>query len=443
MTAYCIRVVKLALGVAAPAEEKQTVWKRIYQIADDAWKAANWVASGQYLNDQMVRRIYARRGIDAKTDKDQVIAVENDFQEYFGTKRQAATERDIKAQFPNLPPCVTNPLNRVVTANYNKEKGDMLMGNRSLRTYRKGMPIQTTKAAVVLSQGDGDHMVTWKLSRNEHIAFTIYYGRDRANFRHTVQQIIDGGLDYSAPSIQVKNKKLYLLLPVKDPKRDADVDAGLSVGVNLGMVHPAYVCLSDGTKDKAIGSRDDFSRVRIQMQERRRRVQASLVSTRGGKGRQKKLKALEHIGKKERNFARQYNHFVSKQVVEFAAKHRAGVIKIEMLEGFGSDHRHAFVLRNWSYFEMQEMIKYKAERIGIKVVHVDPFRVSQTCSQCGYWEEGQIDAAARKMTCRGCGCVMDVDHNAALNDAVSTKIVTKKEDCQFYRLGLQPKGEAA
>jgi hypothetical protein len=36
---------------------------------------------------------------------------------------------------------------------------------------------------------------------------------------------------------------------------------------------------------------------------------------------------------------------------------------------------------------------------------------------------------------------MNADYNASKNIACSLKIVDKKEDCEFYRLGQQAKGE--
>ncbi|GEM_PF-4834633 len=52
------RTLKLKLSVVAESpEEKKKAWKRIRQIIGDAWRAANWIASGQYLKDQMIRRV--------------------------------------------------------------------------------------------------------------------------------------------------------------------------------------------------------------------------------------------------------------------------------------------------------------------------------------------------------------------------------------------------
>ena len=430
MAQYHTRTIKLKIYVKD--EDKKSAWKRIHQITNDGWKAANWIASGQYLNDQLIRRIYARKKIDPKDEK-AVQNVEAEFKEFFGTKRQATTERDIKEAYPDLPPCITNPLNQVVVASYGKEKRDMLSGQRSLRTYKKGMPVTTTKVSIEFSENDeGRHCITWKLGRKEHITFEIYYGRDKANHRLTVQRLIEGKDDYSAPQIQLKDRDLFLLLPVKEPEKSLDLDPQLAVGVDLGLAVPAYIALSEGPGRKAIGSKDDLLRTRMQMQYRTRRLQRSAKFALGGKGRKKKIKALTRIEDKEKNFVKSYNHRVSKEIVDFAIKNRAGTIKMEMLEGFGAEERQAFVLRNWSYFTLQTMVKYKAERAGIKVVMVDPYHTSQTCSSCGHYEEGQRKSQTQ-FVCAKCGEEIQADRNAALNIARSDKVVTKKEQCEYYK----------
>ncbi|WP_141480570.1 zinc ribbon domain-containing protein, partial [Priestia megaterium] len=51
--------------------------------------------------------------------------------------------------------------------------------------------------------------------------------------------------------------------------------------------------------------------------------------------------------------------------------------------------KHKSLLRNWSYYQLQTMIEYKAEREGIKVKYVDASYTSQTCSKCDHYEKGQ------------------------------------------------------
>ena len=430
MTKFHTRTLKLKLRVVSGNLDES--WGRIRQISNDAWRAANWIASGQYLNDQIMRRIYARRKIDPKNDLSGVQAVEKEFELLCGTKRQATTERDLKEAFPNLPPCVTNPLNQVVYASYKKEKGDLLTGTRSLRTYRKGMAIQTTKASWELSaEENGNHCLRWKLSRSEAIHFEIFYGRDKVNHRLTVSRILDGENVFSAPQIQLKEKDLFLLLPVKEPQQELSLIPEISVGVHFGSAVPVYVALSDGDARWGIGSKEDILRVRIQMQNRQKNLQRGLKFVRGGKGRRKKLRGLNRVKEKATNFAQAYNHNLSRQVVDFAVKNRAGLIKMEIMEGFEQKERDLFVLQSWPFFELQTMIEYKAKRMGIEVTKVDPDRSTQTCSVCGYCEgERRQD---RMFRCKGCGAELGADHNAALNIARSRRFITSKEHSEIYK----------
>lgn len=425
-----IRTCKLKIYVIG--DDRKETWKRLYPIFNTAWRAMNWIVGGQYNNDILMRRVYARKQIDVK-DLEAVSAVERDFEKFFGTKRQATTERDVKAAFPALPPCITNPMNQVVVSNYNKEKNDMLQGKRSLRTYKGTVPVTVTQNSIkFLQRENGEHYISWTLGRTEHILFGIVYGRDKANYRLTIQRIIDGDVDFSAPQIQYKDKELFLHLPVQEDVKKIKLDQKLSVGVDLGLAIPAYVALSKGPQRKAIGSKDTFLHVRGQMQARHRDLQRSLTMVKGGHGRTRKLKAMNRIEGKERRFAKQYNHFVSKRVVDFAVQNGAGTIKMEMLEGFDKEHKDSFILRNWSYFELQTAIEYKAKRFGIKTVKVDPYHTSQTCSECGHFEEGQRPSQS-KFICKKCGKEFNADHNAALNIARSKQIVTKKEQCEKYK----------
>lgn len=438
-----MRTLKLKLMLKSENQAaKEAEWKRLHQIFNDAYRAANSICTGQYMNDDMIRRIYARKKIDPK-NFESVSQIEEEFSGFFGTKRQATTERDIRTEYPNLPSCITNPLNQVVFANYRKEKTEVMRGNRSLRSYHVDMPVQTTKISINFISEDNSHVVYWTLSKTEKIKFIIFYGKDKANNRLTVQRILEGINGYCAPMIQYKNRDLYLLVPVKEVAANHSFNPELSVGVDLGLAIPAYCALNDGSKKLALGSYEDFTRTRMQMQDRHRRLQRTLNMVSGGNGRTRKLKALDRISDKERNFARQYNHFLSKNIVDFTLKNNAGTIKFELLEGYGEDQKNNFVLRNWSYFELQTLTEDKGNRVGIKTLYVDPYRSSQICSTCGNYEEGQrIDQKTFK--CKKCGNEINADYNAGLNIAKSDKYVTKKEDCEYHKnnkmAGLTAKG---
>ncbi|HBE9444494.1 TPA: transposase, partial [Clostridioides difficile] len=100
-------------------------------------------------------------------------------------------------------------------------------------------------------------------------------------------------------------------------------------------------------------------------------------------------------------------------------KNKCEYINLEKLTKDGFDN---IILRNWSYFDLQRMIEYKAKREGITVRYVNPSFTSQKCSKCG-----EIDKENRQtqadFKCTNCGFELNADHNAAINIARSIDFV--------------------
>ena len=140
------------------------------------------------------------------------------------------------------------------------------------------------------------------------------------------------------------------------------------------------------------------------------------------------------------------NHIFSKSIIEYALQNEAGIIQMERLTGFGRDKNDEvddgfkFILRYWSFFELQTMIEYKAKAAGIEVRYINPYHTSQTCSFCGHYEKGQrINQSTficknpnctkgkgkqkRDSSCEG----INADWNAARNIALSENFVDKKK----------------
>ena len=78
------------------------------------------------------------------------------------------------------------------------------------------------------------------------------------------------------------------------------------------------------------------------------------------------------------------------------------------------------------------MIEYKAKMEGIIVRYIDPYHTSQTCHICGHYESGQRLSQA-SFVCKSCGEEHNADYNAGKNIAMSTKFVTEKSECEFYK----------
>lgn len=97
---------------------------------------------------------------------------------------------------------------------------------------------------------------------------------------------------------------------------------------------------------------------------------------------------------------------------------------MEYLEG--SSFTDKKMLGTWTYYELQQYIKYKAEMEGIKVRFVNPAYTSQTCSKCGYVDsENRLEQ--EKFVCKKCGNSLNADYNASINIANSTDFIDGKK----------------
>lgn len=259
------------------------------------------------------------------------------------------------------------------------------------------------------------------------IVFKIVLGNNISKsreIRSVFQKIFEEEYIPRGSSIQFDNTSIILNLSLQIPKKETELNEDTVVGVDLGIAVPAYCALNNNKHQKsAIGYADDFIRVRTKIQAQRRRLSSNLKYSNGGHGRKKKMRSMDRFTKTEKNFATTYNHMVSKRVVDFAIKNKAKYINLENLKGFDKDKT---ILRNWSYFQLQQFITYKADKYGIIVRKINPYHTSQICSCCGHWEEDQRNG--RKFKCKLCGFEENADFNAARNIAMSTEFVDGNED---------------
>lgn len=264
--------------------------------------------------------------------------------------------------------------------------------------------------------------------------FKINLGANRKNkdeLISTILKVLSGEYQFCGSSIGIEKTKIILYLSIKIPKKEMNLDEDTVVGVDLGIAVPAMCALNNNPyKMAAIGSKDDFLRIRTKLQAQRRKVQKSLKYASGGHGRKKKLKSLEKFKKREKHFVETYYHMISKRVVDFALNHNAKYINIENLTGYDASD---FILRNWSYYILQQYIIYKASKYGIIVCKVNPCYTSQICSVCGnYHSENRPkgDKGQAYFNCHNEKCIthdkkkykygINADFNAARNIAKST-----------------------
>lgn len=311
-----------------------------------------------------------------------------------------------------------------VKKDYSNDFVGIITGQQSVRNYKSDNPLMISNQQLNFKECDNEFFINIMCGYQLEVVLGRRNNENINELKSVLRKICNKEYKVCDSSIErSKNGKdviLNLVIDIPNNKKAFTPIKNRTLGVDLGIAVPAYICLNDDTyKRKGIGSINNFLRVREQMQERMKHTQKNISLTKGGKGRTKKLQALNSLKDKERNFVKTYNHAISKIIVEFAKKNKCEYINMEKLQkdGFGDK-----LLRNWSYYELQSFVEYKAKREGIEVRYVNPVYTSQKCSRCGNVDKNNRKTQ-EKFICTKCGFELNADHNAAINISRSTDIV--------------------
>ena len=399
--------------------ESDSETKKNYYSTIRGWQKL----SRNYANDTMniLQSVSFIEGINKRMDEENAASL-NDFLE--GSRRNLGYKLMRKDYEKKLPSTFRASINSKVFKDFNNNFKEVLTGKKTLNTYREDFPLYFGKKSIK------------KLCKQEK-DFTFYFkgipmktclGRDKSNNESILDKIVSGEYKMSDSSFQIKGTKMFLNLCVKFPENKNKLDDKKSVGVDLGINIPAYCAVNFSEKiRKSVGNKEDFLNQRLKLQKQKRILQKNLASCKGGRGRKAKLKKLEDLRARESNFAKTYNHFLSKQIVEFALENKCATIYIEDLAGIGRDDKNSFVLRNWSYFQLQNFIEYKGKMEGIKVIKIKPKYTSQACSKCGDVHQDNRESQS-KFACKSCGFEDNADYNAARNIAFGETFSKKIEE---------------
>lgn len=473
------RKIELKLCTEGLSEEKRKAqWRLLYHINDNLYRSANNMSSKLYLDEHvssMVRLKHSEyQSVLAELTKAQKQKIPNmeviaDLKEKQKTLEAEMSEQEVAicnyatemstktlaGKFAselelNIYGQILSEVKNVVFSNFTNDSKEVRDGKRSIRTYKKGMPIpfpwnDSIKLEWVKKEGrkdkHSDEEYDFYIKWYNGIRFYLNFGKDRSNNQQIMKRCVkldaQCSEDYHICTSSIQMKKgtkipeLYLLLVVKIPTEQHKLNKNIVVGVDCGINYPAYVATNITEERKCIGDRDHFLKTRMAISKRFHEFQR-LKGTAEGRGRKKKLAPLDRMREAERNWVHTQNHLFSRDVIKFALQARAATIHMEDLSGYGRDDEgnveegKKFLLGKWSYYELQNMIEYKAEKAGIKVNYINPAYTSQTCSECGKIQpqaRNSIHYICQNPECPHYGKDIEADYNAARNIARSKNIV--------------------
>lgn len=379
--------------------------------------------------------------------------------QYLSTNSVQAIIRDVKSQYMNA-------------------LGEILKGSRSITSY-KSYPIPINKQRFSVSHivkynsdgqpCDGDYFVeagilsktgATHFETDTQLKFKLRVnGRDKSlkSFLKQCKGVIelseiDGKVtkngyccekrrfDITASSISFdkKNKKWMFNMGYSFEAEQTPYFEGKQVGVQIGYHLPVCCAVNDGLERFCIRENE--------IEEFRKRVEARRIALRQhtaycgdgsiGHGRDTRCKGAEKIGNIISNFKDTCNHKYSRAIINFAVAQKAEYIVMENLNSISDDNPF---LKSWSYYDLQNKIKYKAAEVGIKVKMIDPQYTSRRCNKCGHINTEKNVDANRLFICEECGAKEDFDYNAAKNIAETDieKIISMQKVTQGIHRALR------
>lgn len=325
-----------------------------------------------------------------------------------------------------------------VTNQYNtdKKKG-LLKGNVAISTFKRENPLIIHNGSFKLRNINSYAVEIGLFNKEKQKEMNV----KRINFnidkidnskKQTINKIINGEYKQGSAQLKVTDKgKIELIISFSfEIKKDNRLLENKILGVDLGVTNVATMSVYDTTleewerlsyKESIIdGTELIHYRQKIEARNKQMSIASKNVGTgRIGHGYKTRMKPLEKTRNKVNKFRDTYNHKTSRYIVDLALKYKCAIIQMEDLSGF-SEEQSESLLRNWSYYDLQQKVKYKADEVGIEVIFVNPKYTSKRCSKCGniHLENRDCKNNQSKFECKMCGYKENADINASKNISI-------------------------
>jgi putative transposase len=183
------------------------------------------------------------------------------------------------------------------------------------------------------------------------------------------------------------------------PKVEDTNPAGIDMGLN------SFIALSDGTKIE----KPKFAKKAEKHIARWQRIVAKRQ-----KGSKRREKAKLNLQRKWEHVANQSNDFAHKLSDKLVnSGYTSFAVEDLHIQNMAKNHNLAQSIHNASWSRFIQMLSYKAESAGMKVIKVDARNTSKECSSCGNVQD--MPLSKRAYICNRCGMQMDRDINASIN----------------------------
>lgn len=376
------------------------------------------------FNGDLRQKVYGYRVIQSKIYNDLMPKIEN----------LLSADKHLNTQFKRSKLLwnsqIYSALIRDAIATYDKIRKDIFTGRASTPSFKPNQPtniphaqikiksIETLTLSLLNPDGGKFHKLPRQKGTSAHPILLKVASR-KGHAKTVIRRLMAKEYKICDSKLITKNNEIFILLAYQttsDAPKQVAVDKNKILGIDLGIAKAVTMQVGSTPKHEFING-GEITRFRERTENDRisKRNQLKYCSdNRRGHGRKTLLQPVLDIGDKIDRFRETVNHRYSKHIIDTAIKNDCGTIQMEDLSGISKDNSF---LANWSYYDLQQKVKYKAEDVGIDVVLINPHHTSQRCHKCGV-----IDKNSRKsqdiFQCTTCNHRTNADLNAARNIAI-------------------------
>ena len=398
---------KIEIYVCEPDKElKKEYIHKLYEWRDGIRQAANLIVTHKfaqqtvrdfmYFQPDVMERFALEHpdkvSVSKKTGKQTIkYNVSDTLVNEKGLSEQNTTYRLISNLLKGkVPSDMYGCLNQAVSKTFKETVKDINRGEATIRSYKNSIPMPFSADSISNIHKAEDNRYYFTLFG---IPFCCLLGQDNSNNAVIIDRCISKEYKLCSSAIAFrksfdrdsgkKKNKLFLLLCVDIPQQQVKLNPKKALFAYLGIDKPIQCLFKQATdptdvklKWVSIGNEDEFIHRRLQIQAALRRCQINCRYSKGGKGRKRKMKAVEWFHEKEKNYVDTKLHLYSRLLVDLAIKNRCSTIFLvnqkprEKKAKDEKDKGKDFLLRNWSYFGLKTKIDYKCKKVGIQLLEL-------------------------------------------------------------------------
>ena len=236
-------------------------------------------------------------------------------------------------------------------------------------------------------------------------SFSIRKGRLRVSRIGTMPIDLHRKIEGTIKTLVIRRegRNYYAVFTTINDIKVPDVENSNPVGIDLGL--DSFIAISDGTK---------MEKPKFMQQKRKKIARWQRIVARRKKGSNRREKAKMHLQKTyeySTNQSDDYLHKLSDNLVN--SGYTSFAVEDLHIQNMVKNHNLAQSIYNASWNRFIQMLSYKAESAGMRVIKVDARNTSKTCSDCGNIQD--MPLSERTYTCNRCSMQMDRDINASIN----------------------------